>query len=91
MQEQIYARLPQVKALDLEIRQTMADVMAHTFRHGGDPQAAVKRIREKNLDLQQQRNHLLQTAGYRPERSAKGPDAASAPTPAMWGNRCVPA
>lgn len=73
MQEQIYARLPQVKALDLEIRQTMADVMAHTFRHGGDPQAAVKRIREKNLDLQQQRNHLLQTAGYRPEQLSEGP------------------
>lgn len=71
--EQIYAQCPQVKVLDLEIRQTMADVMAHAFRYGEDPQAAVARIREKNLGLQQRRRQLLLAAGYSPQELEEGP------------------
>lgn len=73
LREEIYTLCPQVKLLDMEIRQTMADVMAHAFRHGEDPQEAVARIREKNLGLQQQRTQLLLAAGYRPEELDEGP------------------
>ena len=73
LREQVYAQCPQVHQLDKEIRQTMADVMAHAFRHGADPQEAVARIRDKNLSLQKQRDQLLTEAGYRPEQLTDGP------------------
>lgn len=71
--EGVYAQCPQVKQLDLEIRLTMADVMAHAFRYGEDPQEALARIRDKNLNLQQKRNQLLYAAGYTPEQIDDGP------------------
>lgn len=73
LREQVYAQCPQVKQLDLEIRQTMADVMAHAFRYGENPREAVERIRERNLGLQQRRNQLLLAAGCRPEQLDEGP------------------
>jgi DNA replication protein DnaC len=73
LQAKIYLQCPQIKALDGEIRQTMADVMAHAFRYGEDPQDAVAKIRQKNLHLQQQRVRLLRDMGYRPEQLEDGP------------------
>ncbi len=61
--EEIYERLPEVKELDVQIRQTMADVMAQAFRHGEDPTQAVAESRRKNLYLQQRRRDLLRQAG----------------------------
>lgn len=61
--EEIYERLPEVKELDVQIRQTMADVMAQAFRHGEDPAQAVAESRRKNLRLQQRRRELLHQAG----------------------------
>ena len=61
--EEIYERLPEVKELDVQIRQTMADVMAQAFRHGEDPAQAVAESRRKNLRLQQRRSDLLHQAG----------------------------
>ena len=61
---EIYEALPEVAQIDQQIRQTMADVMAHAFRYGEDPKEAMSKIREKNLTLQRQRDALLQQAGY---------------------------
>lgn len=61
--EEIYERLPEVKELDVQIRQTMADVMAQAFRHGEDPAQAVAESRRKNLRFQQRRRELLHQAG----------------------------
>ncbi len=66
--EEIYERLPEVKELDVQIRQTMADVMAQAFRHGEDPAQAVAESRRKNLRLQQRRSDLLHQAGLSEHR-----------------------
>lgn len=66
MQQEAYARHPEIRALDKELQQTMADVMAHALRHGEDPREAIAGIREKNQRLQQQRQQLIQAAGYDP-------------------------
>ncbi len=72
-QAEIYEKLPEVAALDRQLRQTMADVMAHAFRSGEDPTQAVAAVRDKNLELQQRQNQLLRDAGYRPEDLRDGP------------------
>ncbi len=72
-QERVYRQYPEVKALDGEIRKTMAEVMAHTFRHGEDPYAAVEQVRQKNLALQRQRASILIQAGYGEAYLTEGP------------------
>lgn len=68
LRQQVYAQYPQLRALDQEIQGTMADVMTHALRCGEDPQAAIARIRDKNLGLQQERRELLAQAGYLPQQ-----------------------
>lgn len=63
----VYAKCPEIQALDEQLQQTMAEVMSHAFRHGEDPREAMAQIREKNLTLQRRRNHLLDDLGYAPE------------------------
>lgn len=70
---EVYAAIPEVARLDSQIRQTMADVMAHAFRYGEDPTEAVAEIRKKNLALQQRRSMLLQQAGYDADTIGDGP------------------
>ena len=72
-QERVYSQYPRVRQLDNEIRQTMAEVMTHAFRHGEDPSLAVEQVRQKNLSLQRERNSILIGAGYGPEYLAEGP------------------
>ena len=73
LQARLYLQYPRLQRLDAEIRQTMADVMAQTFRSGGDPQAAVEEIRERNLGLQRQRQELLLEIGCDPRDLEDGP------------------
>ena len=73
LQARLYLQYPQLQRLDSEIRQTMADVMAQAFRNGGDPQAAVEEIRERNLGLQRQRRELLREIGCDPRDLEDGP------------------
>lgn len=68
LQQQAYTQHPEIRALDKELQQTMADVMAHALRRGEDPREAIASIREKNQQLQRQRRQLIQTAGYDPEQ-----------------------
>lgn len=72
-QERVYDQYPRVRQLDQEIRQTMAEVMGHAFRHGEDPSVAVEQVRQKNLSLQHERNAILIGAGYGPEYLTEGP------------------
>lgn len=72
-QERVYNQYPRVRQLDGEIRKTMAEVMAHTFRHGEDPRDAVEQVRQKNLALQRERASILTQAGYGPEYLTEGP------------------
>ena len=57
-----YRDYPRLKELDTALRRTMAQAMAACFQQGGDPQAAIAKIKEENLSLQQERDWLLQTA-----------------------------
>lgn len=59
----IYEAQPRLKEIDRQLRSTMAQVMAVTFRKGGDPTAAMEEIRAKNLELQREREWLLESEG----------------------------
>jgi len=58
-----YQRQPKLAQLDRQIQGTMAGLVAATLRQGGDTAAAVRAVREKNQDLQQQRVVLLGSLG----------------------------
>ena len=73
LQQLVHARHPEIRALDKEIQQTMADVMAHALRYGEDPREAIAGIREKNQQLQQKRRELIRAAGYDPEQLDEKP------------------
>lgn len=57
-----YAQFPRLKQIDIELRATMAETMAACFASGGDPQAAIASIRDKNLALQHEREWILEAA-----------------------------
>ena len=72
-QAEVYSQYPRVQELDQELRQTMAEVMAYAFRHGEDPKDALARVRKKNQNLQQERDYILQQAGYDERYFREGP------------------
>ena len=59
----IYDAHPRLAEIDRQLRSTMAQVMAATFRNGEDPTAALAEIRQKNLALQREREWLLESEG----------------------------
>ena len=64
--QQIYARVPRLGQIDRELRSTMTGVITAALRQGEDPGPAIARLREKNLDLQDERNVLLGAMGLTP-------------------------
>ena len=58
-----YARQPRLEQLDRQLRQTMAQLGAAALRRGEDPVQAVRRVREHNLALQEERAGLLAGMG----------------------------
>lgn len=62
--ERIYREYPRVQELDQQLRRTMAEFMAETFRNGQDPREAVELLRRENLHLQQERREILRKSGY---------------------------
>ena len=60
-----YARQPRLEQLDRQLRQTMAQLGAAALRQGEDPVQAVRRVREHNLALQEERAGLLAQMGLR--------------------------
>ena len=67
MRRQAYERQPKLQQLDKRLQATMAQLVAATLRQGGDPVRAVQEVREKNLDLQQERAVLLGALGLPPD------------------------
>lgn len=61
--EAIYQAHPRLREIDRQLRATAAQIMAATFRRGGDPSAAIAEIRTKNLALQQEREWILESEG----------------------------
>lgn len=54
-----YHRVPRLKQIDLELRRTMAVAAQAVFAQGGDVKAAMDRVRNENLALQQERRALI--------------------------------
>lgn len=54
-----YAKVPRLKEIDILLRRTMAAAAQTVFTQGGDAQAAMERVRQENLTLQQERAALL--------------------------------
>lgn len=67
LRSQAYERQPKIRQLDRKLQATMAQLVAATLRQGGDPVRAVQEVREKNLDLQQERAVLLGSLGLPPD------------------------
>ena len=63
LRDRVYGREPRLAQLDRQLQGTMAQLVAATLRQGGDPAQAVRAVKEKNLDLQQERAVLLGAMG----------------------------
>lgn len=59
--QQAYSRLPRLKEIDTELRRTMAQAAQAVFSQGGDAVAAMEKVKEQNLALQQERKALVET------------------------------
>ena len=57
---QAYRQVPRLREIDLQIRQTMAQAAQAAFLQGGDAVAAMERVKEQNLALQQERKALAE-------------------------------
>ncbi len=61
--ERVYARLPRLAAIDRELRQSVASAAVTAFRSGSDPTAALERLGQQNLSLQEESARLLRSLG----------------------------
>ncbi len=59
-----YAKSPRIEEIDVELRHTMAKIIATSFRRGTDPRGAIAALAEENLKLQRERGELLTQMGY---------------------------
>lgn len=54
-----YARLPRLRQIDMELRQTMAQAAQAAFLRNGDAVAAMEEVKQRNLGLQRERAALV--------------------------------
>ena len=54
-----YARLPRLRQIDRQLRQTMALAAQAVFADGGDVKAAMEEVKQANLALQKERETLI--------------------------------
>ena len=59
----IYTREPRIRAIDRELSTTAASVLRAAMESGGDPTAAIEKLRDRNLGLQEERGDLLRQLG----------------------------
>ena len=55
----VYALRPRHREIDRALRSTAAQVVAVCFEQGGDPSAAIAKLRKENLALQEERQWIL--------------------------------
>lgn len=61
---EIRKKVPEVAQIDLQLRGTIAEIIAASLREGSNPAPAIGVIRDKNMSLQEKRSELLAKAGY---------------------------
>ena len=75
--EQVYAAAPRVREIDRRLSGTAAAVLRAALESGADPAAAVERLRDQNLALQQERRALLVQHGFAPDYLDERPACAA--------------
>ena len=63
-QREIYARLPQVRNIDVRLQNQMRDLASIAMRRDAEAKQALKALEDENLALQARRAELLVAAGY---------------------------
>lgn len=63
-QREIYARLPQVRSIDIRLQNQMRELASIALRRDAEAKQALKALEEENLALQARRAELLVAAGY---------------------------
>ena len=63
----IYDRLPRLREIERELRKTAARVCAASFRAGEDGAQAIQHLKEENLDLQREREWILESNDIDPD------------------------
>ena len=56
-----YERYPRLREIERQLRLTMTKLMANALRHGEDPAEAIAQIRKENLELQREREWILES------------------------------
>ena len=59
--ERAYEQYPRLKEIEKQLRLTMTKLMATAFRQGEDPTEAIAKIRKENLELQREREWILES------------------------------
>ena len=57
--EEIFRRQPRLRRIQEELNSTAGRIITQALRQGGDPRAAIERLRDENLALQAERKRLL--------------------------------
>lgn len=65
--QEIYRRLPQVRAIDRQIRSTVTRAATTALRRGTDTAAAIAALHEQHTALRKEREELLLTIGCAPD------------------------
>ena len=71
--QRAYAKQPRLAQIDRELRATVAAAATAALRQGVDPAPALAALKEKNLDLQDERNVLLGAMGLLPSELEDSP------------------
>lgn len=59
--QQAYEKVPRLREIDRQLRQTMAMAVQAAFTRGGDAREAVEQVKQQNLQLQAERAELIST------------------------------
>ena len=62
--DQAYHRIPELEQIDLTLRSHMAELVRLTLSKPSDLQEQIRRLQDRNLDLQMRRAELLTENGY---------------------------
>lgn len=61
--ESIFARRPRLREIEGELRAATSRIVASAFQRGTDPLPALRRLRDENLSLQEEKSRLLAEMG----------------------------
>jgi len=88
-QREVYARLPEVRQIDLALQSQMRELAGLALRRDDGAKEALRRLQEENLRLQARRTELVRAAGYPEDYMADHYDCPDCEdTGFVGGNMC---